>query len=429
MTPAKPSVRVGRAHYVTCLVIVLVAYSAYVVAQKYKLYYFGWAACVAITAGLAFTQSIRVPRARGAFRSLAVFYAYLALTIIWAYSPARTLYYLAGDLLMPTAFVLGLIWAQNTDKEDLGLYFEAMVLANLVVIGYSLLSVGDVIDEAYYAIRSWYGFAFATAIPFLVWRSSIRRSVVARVLLLLCVGLLAVLGSRTGLLALPLLMLGSFLVVWRVSPRRTLAWFGGFLIASSVTLSIAIQVPSVEATFKEALSRFSSQNLSLDISSNVEEELSSQEAVDIDRRLQAFTALQSFVESPVLGRGYMSTAAKTEDLYGREISAHGLPFTLLGETGLVGTVLFLLVLRSYFRRLLQLKRLAATPAERGYYLITLLTMGGMLFFGMTQQLHQNPAFFVTLAWAYGLRPSPAPAPTSRRQSPSSTLAPAVGAPA
>jgi surfactin synthase thioesterase subunit len=90
--------------------------------------------------------------------------------------------------------------------------------------------------------------------------------------------------------------------------------------------------------------------------------------------------------------------------------------------------LFLLVLRSYFRRLFRLKRLATTPIDRGYYLTMLLSMGGMLFFGMSQQLHQNPAFFVTLAWVYGLRaPSaaaPVPAPGSDAVVPSPAAAPA-----
>jgi len=417
--------RVGRANYVTCLAILAVAYSAYIIAQKYKLYYFGWTACALITAGLALTKSLRIRRAAGAFAPLVAFYTYLALTSLWSYSPARTLYYLATDLLMPTAFVLALIWAQNTDREDLGLFFEMTVLANLLVIAYSLVSVGEVIDESYYAIRSSYGFAFATAIPFLVWRSSLRGSIVARTLLLLCVGLLAILGSRTGLLALPFLLAGSFLIVWRLSPRRAFGWLAGFLTTSSVVLAIAIQAPGIRESFDSALSRFNQQNLSLDISSQVEEELSSQDAVDIDRRLQAFAAVQSFLESPIIGRGYMSTAAKTEDMYGREISAHGLPFTLLGETGLIGTVLFLLVLASYFRRLFRLKRLAATPIERGYYLITFLTMGGMLIFGMSQQLHQTPAFFVTLAWVYGLRPAPASGPMPAAAPPASIVPAAV----
>lgn len=121
----------------------------------------------------------------------------------------------------------------------------------------------------------------------------------------------------------------------------------------------------------------------------------------------------------------MSPAAKTEEMYGREISTHGLPFTLLGETGLIAMVLFLLVLASYFRRLFGLKRLAASPIERRYYLITFLTIGGMLIFGMSQQLHQTPASFVTVASVYGLRPAPASGPMPAAAAPASIVPAAV----
>lgn len=423
MTANAVIVRLGRLSYLTCLVIISIAYAAYVVFQKYKLYYFGWALCVLITLGLLLTGSLRLWRPRGALLPLTLFYAYLGLTAFWAYSPARTLYYLASDVLMPTAFMLSIMWAQNTEKEDLGLYFEMMVVTNLLVICYSLLTVGELIDESYYAIRTWYGFVFATAIPFLVWRSSIRRSLVARVLLLICLGMIAVLGNRTGLLAVPVLLVGAFVIVWRVSPRRTLGWFSGFLVACSLATTLTTQLPTVQRSIAAALSRFNAENLSLDISSNVESELSNQQAADIDRRLQAFAALQSFAESPIVGRGYMSTAAKTEDLYGRELSAHGLPFTLLGETGLVGTLLFLWVLGSYFRRLAALRRTAPTREDRGYYGISLWTMIGMLFFGLSQQLHQNPAFFILLAWAYGIRLAQPASPERFDPTPTSALPP------
>lgn len=113
-----------------------------------------------------------------------------------------------NGLLMPTAFVLALIWARNTDREDLGLFFEMTVLAKLLVLAYSLVSVGEVM------------------------------------------------------------------------------------------LAIAIRAPGIQERFDSALSRFNHRNLPLDISSQGEEELSSQDAVDIDRRLQAFTAVQPSWKAP-----------------------------------------------------------------------------------------------------------------------------------
>jgi hypothetical protein len=94
----------------------------------------------------------------------------------------------------------------------------------------------------------------------------------------------------------------------------------------------------------------------------------------------------------------MSTEAITTELYGKvRLSAHGLPSTLLGETGVVGTLIFFWLIVGFFRRLAPRD---ASRYERQFCALAALAMVVMLLFGLFHQLHQTPAFYTLLAFGY-----------------------------
>jgi hypothetical protein len=225
--------------------------------------------------------------------------------------------------------------------------------------------------------------------------------VVRAVLPALAVLIILVLGSRAALaLAAPVLVASFYSVSeGRLRFIRATARFGvlGLLVALVIW-----SVPGLRHGAQAALSRFGPENLSFAITpGGAAGVLTDEIQADLDRRLQAAVALGSFLNRPLTGGGYMSTLSITTAVFGRVgLSAHGLPFTLLGETGLIGTAIFLWFLLGCYR---SVRRRLASPlpgTDASFHRILLVTLGAMLFFGAFHQIHQVPSFFVLLGWGY-----------------------------
>jgi hypothetical protein len=313
--------------------------------------------------------------------------------------------YVLADTLQLAGFAVGWMWAMNTPIWSLTRHFTTIVLANLIVSGFYLITVGSLVSDEFIAIRSSIALALATGIPFLVWRANARGSWTARLLVVIVILLILVLRSRTALLALPPLLLGSVLAMADGGRRRArllVLWSG--LAAGIVALALAV-APLRDAVIT-SIGRFGESGLSLDVSADVESDLAlpAEMQVDVDRRLQALVALEQFSANPWLGGGYMSTEARTAYFYDRiGLSAHGLPFTLLGELGITGFLVFGWLVYGFFRSVRRYARETANPDERSFCRIAQIAMTGMLFFGLFHQLHQVPTFYVFLAWGYACR--------------------------
>lgn len=391
-------VKASQFHYRACLALLFVGYCASFFLHKYKLYYFAWASCLLITTTMVLTGKLRLrltPRHIGA---LAVFYAYLALTALWSYSPSETLYYAIADLLQPVAFVMGIVWAQNNPPRRLSEYSAMFVFAHVLIAVTLMVASGGFFFDQYGSIRSALGLALVTGLPMLIWRAKLQRTVLRAALPALAVLIILVLGSRAALVLAGPVLVASFYSVseGRLRFLRATARFG---VLGLLGVLVIWSVPGLRHGAQAALSRFGPNELSFAITPGGVAAGDIQ--ADFDRRLQAAVALSSFLDRPLTGGGYMSTLSITTAAYGRVgLSAHGLPFTLLGETGLIGTAIFLWFLLGCYRSVR--RRLASSLAgtDASFYRILLVTLGAMLLFGAFHQIHQVPTFFVLLGWGY-----------------------------
>ena len=313
--------------------------------------------------------------------------------------------------------MLGAIWAANATSWQLSSYFAAFAGAHLCIMAVNLVTQGALVNEAFFAIRSSIAFALATALPLLIWRASERRLLRHRLAVGGSVLLLLVLNSRTALLALPVVIIASSIIVAR-RRGRSIRLVVMLVFAATTGSALILAVPSLRGAAAASFERFGENSISLDISQDVEHELAlpAEQQVDVERRLQALVALQFFTANPLRGGGYMSTAAKTSDVYDREgLSAHGLPSTLLGETGLIGTALFIWIVSQSYRGMRHRLRQADSASERAFHRSVQLTLATMLFFGLFHQLHQIPSFFVLLGWGAAWRPRPFVWPSAQLQ--------------
>jgi len=405
-------VKAAPFHYRVCLALLFVGYCASFFLHKYKLYYFGWAICVLITTTMLLTGKLRLRLTLRHIAALALFYAYLALSALWSDSPSETLYYVLADLLGPVGFVMGIVWAQNNPPHRLSEYIEMFVAAHLLIAVALMTSSGGLSFDQYDAIRSALGLATVTGLPILIWRAKMRPSVMRVLWPVVSTILILVLGSRAALILVAPVLVASFysLSEGRLKFIRAALRFGAL---SLLALLVIWSVPGLRRGAYAALGRFGPDNLSFAIAPGGGDAVpTDQVQVDFDRRLQAAVALGSFLNRPLTGGGYMSTLSITTNTYGRVgVSAHGLPFTLLGETGLLGTAIFLWFLLGCYR---SVKRRLAAPLSRtdaSFHRILLVSLAAMLAFGFFHQIHQVPSFFVLLGWGYA---ADRPAPSSDR---------------
>jgi hypothetical protein len=388
-------------HYRACLTLLFIGYCAAFFLQKYKFYYFGWAACVLITTTMVLTGKLRLRLTARQVGALTAFYAYLPLTALWSYTPSDTLYYSVADLLQPVAFVMGIVWAQNNPPRRLSAYSAMFVSAHVLIAVVLVVASSGFFFDQYGSIRSSLGLALVTGLPMLVWRAKLHVTVSRAVLPGLAVLIILVLGSRAALVLTAPVLIASFYSVSegrlkfiRAAVRLTVFALLGALVIWSV--------PGLRRGAEAGLQRFGPDNLSFAIAPGATDALLTDEVqADLDRRLQAAVALSSFLSRPLTGGGYMSTLSITTAEYGRVgLSAHGLPLTLLGETGLIGTAIFAWFIFGCYR---SIRRRLASPvssADASFHRILLVALGAMLFFGVFHQIHQVPSFFVLLGWGY-----------------------------
>lgn len=391
----------GALFYALCLTAISVGYYAYWVLWKLKAYYFGWATCLMVVLLLAATGQLRLAGLGRAIVPIAVWYGYLFLSALWSPSPANTIYYAASALINVVAFVVSYAWARSASDRALSGYFEFQTYLIVPIVLFFLVTIGQLYDDSLGAIRTGFASTCLTALPFLIWRLRDRMTPVTLVALLLALLFVVTGESRSGLLIAPILVAGSVLFVGGRPGGRARAV--ALLVALAVVLGAALLlVPGMRDAVLHSWGRFTSEGTNLSISSSILDEITAapDQRVDIERRLQLFIALQSFLSHPIIGGGYQSTFTTIHEQFGWEISAHGLPSTLLGETGLVGTTIFGWMIVRFFRRVKRARHATANAMRKEFLATCALTMIGLLLLGMFHQVDQNPSLFVLLAWGY-----------------------------
>jgi hypothetical protein len=393
----------GSLLYILCLTSITTGYYLYWWLWKLKAYYIGWFACFIIVMSMVVANRLRMGRIVRDMVPVLVWYAYLTLSALWSPSPSTTLYLVFGVILNPFVFAISYAWAKSTSRWALAGFFEYQVLLILPIIVWDVVHIGELYDESLGAVRTGFASTCLTALPFLVWRVRNRANFKSIGVLLAALGFVLTGDSRASLLIMPVLLIGACFVIQAPAQRSTRSIAAAVMVGAFL-VAVAVSVPAVRGSFMESLGRFSPAETRLSISPSIIDEVSGPQSgqVDIERRLQLFVAMQSFLQHPIIGAGYQSTYAIIRDQFGREIAAHGLPSTLLGETGLLGTAIFFWMIARFFRRINVHQSYALSEQERGFFGTCKLTMLAMLLFGLFHQSDQSPILFVLLAWGYAL---------------------------
>jgi hypothetical protein len=375
------------------LAVVPIGIVLYYVIFSYTLYMVG----LALLAGIAV---VLMPRANTPWREcmpLLAMYAWWWVTVIWS-PDADAAFYLA----VAGVYVLfGVVAAAM--KERLGEFFPLRLimlcgLAFVICAIYSRLSIGDFIDLEKGSMRTIFSAFFLAAMPAATYFALQHRSVFAGFVLLLMLGIGFQLGSRTFfLLSIPAVFLTA-MVVWRTSPFLRLAQ-----IPLMVLVAVAVGGVMVEAAASsgsdvfEAIERRTS--LQVDEATFWEARNPQLAAADLERRLLVVVGLDSFSEHPLVGAGYYSTPFYMGQYYRSELTAHGFPLFLLGETGLIGTLLCLIVLwlaaRGYRHHAKQLPGEQATVAY-----VELITLGIIVAVGLFHQVYSDFYLYLFLGIGY-----------------------------
>lgn len=410
------SISRGTFFYSFCLGSITLGYYLYWLTGKLKFFYAGWAASLLLLGLMAAKADLNLSGLSRGFAPVAAWFVYLAVSATWAPAPKTSLFLLAVALINPVAFIISYGWARATSLWMLSFFFELQVLLIVPLAIWYLWTTGRPYDASFGAARSEFALRCVVSIPFLVWRARSRPTARTIGVLLATLLLILSLDSRSALVVTPMVLFGSLMSIkgsiGRFAVSRT-----SLILSVIGLLALCLALPPVREKASRSLSRFGPAETSFSVTSNLYSEVDQpgDARVDIERRLQLFVAFESFISNPMFGGGYQSTYEIIQQRFGWEVSAHGLPSTLAGESGLVGTVVFSFVIVSFFRRIRPRLRTAESEIERGFFKACIWTMVALLLFGLFHQVDQEQSIFVLLAWGFALgtpgrlRPAKAPA--------------------
>jgi hypothetical protein len=398
------TLRVRESSFIHALMLCTIfsGFYAYWIFWKLKFFYIGWAACMILLAALLLNPMRWSTRGLGrALGPVVLWYLYLAASSLWSPDPITTLSLVAAGALFVMAFVAGFFWSQHLTWWEQSKYFQLLVLVMLPVVAYFVVTTGRLYDESLGAVRTGLATTGLLSLPFLVWRAKNRPTVLSWALVAMVMLLLIGGGSRTAPLIAMFALVTSVGLVQRKDGDKLRSLFVA-VVGSFALFAIALVLPPVRQAAMGSFTKLTRETTFNLVGAADLFVAPDAERVDFERRLQAAVAAQSFIEHPIRGAGYFSTLAITRDQYNLGVGAHGLPALLLGETGLIGTAIFTLMLVLFFRRTRRAIQMASTLEERGFVETLRLTMWTMLLFGLFHQVDQSTQFFVVLAYGYGL---------------------------
>ncbi len=386
-----------------CIVLLTIGFYGFWGLLKLKVLYLAWLGCFSLALWLSLFGRVRLGDAVRDTLPMLAWIAYLFVSVLWSPSRATALSFGSASLLYPLVFVVSFVWARTVSRHLLAMFFEVNLLVIFPLLLWYLITRGDLPIDNLIPVRSEFAQRIVTGIPFVVWQLRNWPGIGRRLLLVAALVTTLAIQSRAVILVAPVMLLTSWVFIQREHGRvRAAVNAVGLIFVASV---LALAIPQVRDLMSRSFGRFGAGSTNLDVSTALDELTRPRdEQTDIERRVALAVSFQSFLAHPIRGAGYFSTYAITGDLLPRPISAHGLPSTLLGETGLIGTLIFLWLIARYFRRLSRARAAAASPAvsaaERGFLQTCLVAMAGALILGLVHQVDQTTWLYVLLAWGY-----------------------------
>jgi O-antigen ligase len=385
-----------RLNYLAAL-IALVSYF-FAILSYYRIFYILVALAFCLSLFLVWAGYMKNPGMSRHARPLLVFFAYLGMTAFWSEYPRQTLETVAVDSIFLVVWALFFLLKSNCDENEvmqLFRYVPYVVAITYIYLGLRFgairpfdLDTADSIGATANAGALW----LLASLPFILClvRRGDKR---ARWELLMAIFLVAVSESRAGYL-LAVFCIVADLYLHRGSLRRFGADALKYTVLVLVLIGCAWYLPVTRPLIEDGFSRA--------VLTSTDDEA----ATDIERLAMLRTGWDSFLEHPVLGIGYDSVGQRVEDSYGVIIVSHNILITLIAEAGWPGFILFVWVMRTFF------KRTTAAMANRddknkGFYLACIISMVVSLLAGMAHPLLGFPMFYVVLGLGYaaGERPT------------------------
>lgn len=340
------------------------------------------------------SASIRPVRSSGMRKALvqaSPIYLYALLSTTWSPQPADAFF----DVLYVCAAVapsiaLGVTLGRRYDGVKISQGMGVLLIPFAAQAAYGALLGQDPMLVGDGTMRSLLGSAICLVSPVLAGAWALTRQRRFAVFGLIAAIFAITMESRSVVLfAGPAAMASLFLYNRGWALRLLKRW----TLPALIVLTIAS--PGM-------LSRFDSSATSLEVGESVLEDLAlpTNERVDFDRRLTTFTAVQTFVSSPIFGGGYSSLFQTHRSEYGIELSAHGLVPGTLSELGLVGVLVIALVVWRVLRQAMRSVR-----QERSRDPMTIHFIVGfcaLLLLGFFHQTIESVFFGLTLGLLIGL---------------------------
>jgi hypothetical protein len=301
----------------------------------FRLYY---GALILILVYLAYvTHASKLRRVYSYAAIVAACYLYLAISISWSPQLSVSFYRISVDLVY-FLFVLFPIFEGYCSKDIKFRMLQTASLAACCTACVAFLTLGEFVDPEKGSIRSTYGSIFLASIPAHVYLYSKRKSVLSLALLIAILVLAFNLGNRTLLIFGPPMLLVSVFLVLReeIQHSRNLRYvLGAAILALPIVIYGGSQLDLSKAYYRVT------HATSLEVGRQVlKEQMAVDNPEDIERRIYTYVAISTFLARPITGGGYGSSSYYVRRVSNFETPAHGLPFMLLGEAGLIGTILF-----------------------------------------------------------------------------------------
>jgi hypothetical protein len=372
-----------------CTVCVCAGFVAYMLLWEYKYVYLGFLAAAFASVLFAAGRGVRTDGLGAALLPVATLFGYLALSLLWSMDPPVASEAYVNNLIQLVVLAVFFVIGRNASPLDANRFFVLYTLTCLAMVVYVYAVQGGFEGEEFGSIRSSFGMILATSVPFLVWWIHDRPQLRRWWLLLFVLFTVIVLRSRAAFLMGPVAFLVSQYFLGTRSLGQKVAW--------TVAAVISVIALALFAVAEADLVRLSANTFSLDVSPEVERELSLEgdHRVDVQRRLMTFSVIEDITEHPLLGTGYLGTYVTTSWKYGVAISAHGL-LPLLAEAGVAGFALFLWALLAFWRWT------RPTGPYASYFITLRLGMLAFLGIGMFHPVLESPMFYIVYGLGLGM---------------------------
>lgn len=393
---ASPSASFGeRTTVLFCSIILSVGTVSYYIIFQFRLYYF---ALILILAIVFFTRKGKISDLRPIF-PLLIFEIYQAASSFWSPIARDGLSQSALDLVWVLFALIPFTYPKlKHDQLSMSLV-KWYGISMLCCILYNKIMIDALIDTDKGSFRSVFGAALLVALPPLSGDSLLKRSKLSFVLLIVTVIVGFMIESRLfTIFSIPAVI--SSVLICRVKDRKSL--FNLIPVLATLALGLFVilyATGNLENILK--YDRLGASHTSFALGDTVFSEANAQHGnyVDIERRLVTQVAIDSFDHSPIFGAGYMSTSYYVGELTHYDTSAHGLLTGLMAETGIVGTLLFVIVCilttKGYRARWR-----ACVPEEKRWICLELLTFIAALVAGLFHQANHD--FYLYLMIGGGL---------------------------